>query len=102
MAMRTNIDLDDSLTAEAMALSGARTKREVVELALRELVQRRKRPDIGGLLGLGGLDPAYDHKLARGGQPWVRVEEPRAAYRVAEPRPPAVRARPSAKPRKGD
>ena len=75
--MRTNIDLPDELTTEAIALTGVRSKREVVELALRELVQRRKRPDIAELLGLGGLDPAYDHKVARGAGPWIRVEKPK-------------------------
>lgn len=78
--MRTNIDLNDELVAEAMRITGARTKREVVERALAELVARSKRPSIAGLLGLGGLDPDYDHKVARGGGPWVRVEEPRGTY----------------------
>jgi Arc/MetJ family transcription regulator len=80
--MRTNIDLNDGLVAEAMALTGARTKREVVERALFELVARSKRPSISGLLGLGGIDPNYDHKVTRGGDKWLRVEEPRAQYRV--------------------
>jgi Arc/MetJ family transcription regulator len=80
--MRTNIDLNDELVAEAMRLTGARTKREVVERALSELVARGKRPSIAGLLGIGGLDPDYDHKVARGGDAWVRVEEPRAQYGV--------------------
>jgi hypothetical protein len=81
--MRTNIDLNDELVAEAMRITGARTKRDVVERALAELVARSKRPSIAGLLGLGGLDPDYDHKVARGGGPWVRVEEPRGAYTPA-------------------
>ncbi|HEX8256095.1 MAG TPA: type II toxin-antitoxin system VapB family antitoxin [Allosphingosinicella sp.] len=37
--MRTNIDIDDALLAEAMKLTGVRTKREAVEIALRGLVQ---------------------------------------------------------------
>jgi len=32
--MRTNIVIDDQLVADAMKLSGVKTKREVVELAL--------------------------------------------------------------------
>jgi Arc/MetJ family transcription regulator len=35
---RTNIELDDELVREAMRLTGARTKREVVDIALRRLV----------------------------------------------------------------
>ncbi len=37
---RTNIELDDRLVAEAMELTGARTKREVVDIALRRLVDK--------------------------------------------------------------
>jgi Arc/MetJ family transcription regulator len=37
--MRTNIEIDDDLMAEVMARSGAKTKREAVETALRELLQ---------------------------------------------------------------
>jgi Arc/MetJ family transcription regulator len=38
---RTNIVLDARLVRQAMRLSGARTKRHAVDLALRELVERR-------------------------------------------------------------
>jgi Arc/MetJ family transcription regulator len=41
--MRTNIEIDDTLLAEAMAATGLRTKRKVVEAGLR-LLARRKRP----------------------------------------------------------
>ena len=37
---RTNIELDDELVETAMELTGARTKREVVDIALRRLVDR--------------------------------------------------------------
>lgn len=37
-AMRTNIDLDDDLVAEAMARYGLRTKREAVHFALKQLL----------------------------------------------------------------
>lgn len=37
---RTNIVLDDRLVKQAMQLSGARTKREAVDRALREMVAR--------------------------------------------------------------
>jgi Arc/MetJ family transcription regulator len=40
--MRTNIVIDDALMAEAMEVSGAATKREAVELALRALVRLRQ------------------------------------------------------------
>ena len=37
---RTNIDLDEALIDKAMRLTGATTKREVVNLALRRLVEK--------------------------------------------------------------
>jgi Arc/MetJ family transcription regulator len=37
---RTNIELDDELVFAAMDLTGARTKREVVDIALRRLVDK--------------------------------------------------------------
>lgn len=40
--MRIIIEIDDVLMAEAMALISARTKKEAVETALRELVRRHK------------------------------------------------------------
>jgi Arc/MetJ family transcription regulator len=49
--MRTNIEIDDALMREARRLSGARTKREAVDLALRELVARHKQL---GILDLSG------------------------------------------------
>jgi Arc/MetJ family transcription regulator len=37
---RTNIEVDDRLMAKAMRLTGARTKRETVDIALRRLVAK--------------------------------------------------------------
>jgi Arc/MetJ family transcription regulator len=44
--MRTNIDIDDEVIREVQELTGARTKREAVDVALRELVARHRRADI--------------------------------------------------------
>ena len=41
----TQIDIDDEALAEAMRLSGAKTKKEAVNLALREYVERRRRSE---------------------------------------------------------
>lgn len=46
MCMRTNIDIDDGVIREVQELTGARTKREAVDLALRELLARHRRLDI--------------------------------------------------------
>ncbi len=49
--MRTNIEIDDEVMREAQRLTGARTKRETVDLALRELVARQRRLGILDLRG---------------------------------------------------
>ncbi|WP_037885585.1 type II toxin-antitoxin system VapB family antitoxin [Streptomyces sp. NRRL S-646] len=41
----TQIDIDDEALAEAMKLSGAKTKKEMVNLALREYAERRRRTE---------------------------------------------------------
>ena len=52
--MRTSIDIDDGLMAEAVKRSGLRTKREVVDFALRRYVKiERQREALEGLRGLG-------------------------------------------------
>jgi Arc/MetJ family transcription regulator len=38
--MRTNIDLDDHLVARGLELSGLRTKKDLVNLALSEFVRK--------------------------------------------------------------
>jgi Arc/MetJ family transcription regulator len=65
--MRTNIVLDDKLVAEAMKLTRIQTKREVVELALREMVARRKRKDVLELVGQDLIAPDYDVRAVRAG-----------------------------------
>jgi len=37
---RTNIEIDDELVEKAMRLTGARTKRQVVDIALHRLVDK--------------------------------------------------------------
>lgn len=63
--MRTSIVLDDKLIREAMRLTGARTKREVVDLALRDLIARRKQKDILALVGKDLIAPDYDVRKVR-------------------------------------
>ena len=88
--MITNIDIDEAVVAKAMQLSGARTKREVVDRALREMVARATRPSVRELFGIGGIDPDYDPKQPDALSGANRVEQPRAVYQAAA-RPPAKR-----------
>ncbi|NPV58262.1 MAG: type II toxin-antitoxin system VapB family antitoxin [Actinobacteria bacterium] len=68
--MRTNIVMDDELVAEAFRLTGARTKKELVDLALRDLVARKKRKEILALEGKveweGDLDAWRASRLGTG------------------------------------
>lgn len=66
-AMRTNIVLDEDLVREAMALVHAGSKREVVEIALRELVGRRRQVRFLDLPEKELMDPAYDIRAVRAG-----------------------------------
>ncbi|MCZ6831609.1 MAG: type II toxin-antitoxin system VapB family antitoxin [Gammaproteobacteria bacterium] len=63
--MRTNIVLNDELVKEAQALSHIKTKRELIETALREFVAHRKRLDLRNLKGSHLLDDSYDYKRTR-------------------------------------
>jgi len=66
--MRTNIVLDDSLVKEAFRYAPVKTKRELVDLALREYVASRKRKDLRQLFGRGGIRNDYDYKALRTGK----------------------------------
>lgn len=78
--MRTNIDLDDALVAEAMELTKEPTKTAVIHRALRELVRieglKRIRDHRGTLAWEGDLDQW------RGRTP-AMVREAREAYGAA-------------------
>lgn len=49
--MRTNIEIDDELLAEAQRVAGTTTKRGTVDYALRELVRRKRRLEVLDLRG---------------------------------------------------
>lgn len=50
-AMRTNIEIDDKLMAQALRLTGLKTKRAVVEAGLRILIRLKRQEDILHLAG---------------------------------------------------
>ena len=49
--MRTNIVIDDQLIAQAMAASGAPSKKAAVELGLQALIRQRALAELRGLRG---------------------------------------------------
>lgn len=65
--MNTHIVLDDNLLAEAMLLSHAKNEDEVIGLALREFVSRRRPKNILDLVGQDLIDPDYDVRAVRAG-----------------------------------
>lgn len=68
----TNIDLDEDLLAEAMRLSGAKTKKEAVHLGLRELIRmarlRKVREHKGKFHWRGDLEKMREEETHE----WVR------------------------------
>ena len=65
MCMRTNIILDEELIDEAKKLTGIKTKKELVNEALRVLVQVHRRKRLSDLKGRIRFRPGYDHKKTR-------------------------------------
>jgi Arc/MetJ family transcription regulator len=63
--MPTNLAIDDALLAEALRLGGHRSKRQTVNEALVEYVQRRRRRDFVKLFGTVDFRPDWDYKQAR-------------------------------------
>lgn len=63
--MPSNLAIDDRLLAQAQKAGKHRTKRETVNAALQEYVQRRKQQAILSLFGTLEYDPAYEYKRER-------------------------------------
>ncbi|MDI3500165.1 MAG: hypothetical protein PWR28_112 [Synergistaceae bacterium] len=65
--LRTNIELDDKLVEEAMKLTHKKTKKELVNYALDELVKRLKRKKLLELEGqvewTGNLDEMREGRV---------------------------------------
>jgi len=63
--MRTNIVLDDNLVKEALKLSGVKTKKELIHLALKEFVENKRRLNLLDLEGKIEFAEGYDYKKLR-------------------------------------
>ena len=63
--MPTNLAIDDELLERAKKLGGHRTKREAVNVALREYVRRRDLLKVIELFGTIEFDPRWDYKAER-------------------------------------
>ncbi len=63
--MATNLSIDTNLLNEALQISGLPTKKDTVNQALTEFVQRRKQREVTSLFGNLPQDAEYDYKKAR-------------------------------------
>jgi Bacterial antitoxin of type II TA system, VapB len=61
----SNLAIDDDLLAEAQKIGQHRTKRETVNAALAEYVQRRKQQRVRSLFGTIEYAPGYNYKRER-------------------------------------
>ena len=66
--MRTNIVIDDGVMQAAMKVSRLKTKKEVVETALREFVRNNSRMNLLDLHGQIRFADDYDYKAMREGR----------------------------------
>ena len=63
--MATNLAIDDNLLILAQGIAGIKTKKDTVNLALKEFIQRRKQEEIIDLFGNVEFDENYDYKALR-------------------------------------
>jgi Arc/MetJ family transcription regulator len=65
MNMATNLQLDDRLIKEAVALGKHRTKKAAVTQALTQYIRHLRQERILDLFGTIDFDPAYNYKRQR-------------------------------------
>jgi Arc/MetJ family transcription regulator len=63
--MATNLSLDPDLIDRALELSGEKTKKAAVTLALEEFIARRKQKGLLELMGKLEWDNSFDYKAER-------------------------------------
>ena len=63
--MATNLGIDPNLLEQALAVSGEKTKKATVNLALREFIARRGQERLLSLFGALDWDGDYDYKRER-------------------------------------
>ena len=63
--MATNLQIDPDLIQEALEVSGERTKKAAVTLALEEFIARRRQRRLLDLFGSLDWEPGYDYKVDR-------------------------------------
>ena len=54
--MRSTVEIDPELFAEAKALTKIKTKKALIDLSLRELIKKKRRDHLIGLFGTSPID----------------------------------------------
>ena len=63
--MATNLQIDEKLLKKALRIGGKKTKRETVNEALLEFIQRREQLKVLDMFGSIDYDDDYDYKKQR-------------------------------------
>ena len=63
--MATNLQIDPELLQQALEISGERTKKAAVTLALEEFIARRRQRRVLDLFGSLDWKPGYDYNAGR-------------------------------------
>lgn len=63
--MATNLAIDDKLLITAQGIGGIKTKKDTVNLALKEFIQRRKQEEIIEIFGKIKYDDDFNYKKMR-------------------------------------
>ena len=63
--MATNLAIDPELIERALEISGERTKKAAVTMALKEFIARREQKQLAKLFGSLEWDTNYDYKTER-------------------------------------
>ena len=63
--MATNLSIDMQLLNDALKISGLKTKKDTVNLALQEFIKRREAAEIVTLFGKVEYDKNYNYKKMR-------------------------------------
>lgn len=63
--MATNLSIDNDLLQQALDIGEQKTKKDTVNLALKEFIERRKQQEVIELFGVMEPDADYDYKKAR-------------------------------------
>ena len=63
--MASTLTINETLLDEAYKIGGYNTKKETINTALKEFIQRRKSEDLIKLFGQIEYDPKYNYKKMR-------------------------------------